>query len=128
MIRRLTTSLVLGLFLATSALAQQAGDAEAKKEQGQERLEKLKERLKLTPKQTETLKPMIQAEVAELSAIKEKYVSDTSRRGKVSMVREMKPIYERYQRQIQAVLTPEQQTEWKKIKDERKKELKAQRG
>jgi Spy/CpxP family protein refolding chaperone len=96
--------------------------------QAQERLAALQSRLKLTPEQTEKLRPILQQELEELRTVREKYASDTSRKGKKNMFRDMKEIQKKYSGQIAAVLTPEQKEEWKKIKEERKRELKEKHG
>jgi Spy/CpxP family protein refolding chaperone len=44
------------------------------------------------------------------------------------MLREMRHVQGRYESSIAAVLTPEQAQEWKKIKEERKQEMKQKRG
>jgi Spy/CpxP family protein refolding chaperone len=102
--------------------------AEDRASQAQERLAELQTRLKLTPDQTEKLRPVIQQEMAELKAVKDKYAMDTSHNGRKNMFRDMKKVQEKYSGQIAAVLTPEQQSEWKKIKEERKQEYKEKRG
>ena len=106
-------------------LAQQSGTTD-RAAQAQERLDQLKTRLKLTPEQTEELKPIVKQEVEEMRAVRERLGSDTSGRGRATMLREMKGVQEKYTPQINAILTPEQQQEWKKIKDERKQQLKEQ--
>jgi Spy/CpxP family protein refolding chaperone len=91
-------------------------------------MEGLQARLKLTPDQMEKLKPILQQEMTELRGVRDKHSGDSSRRGKLSMAREMKGVQDKYDDSINAILTPEQQTEWKKIKEERKQELKQKRG
>jgi Spy/CpxP family protein refolding chaperone len=98
--------------------------ADSRSAQAEERIAELQSRLKLTPEQTDRLRPILQQERAELQAVREKYASDTSRKGKKDKMRDMKSIQEKYSGQIAAVLTPEQIAEWKKIKEERKQELK----
>src|SRR6185503_16204836 len=60
--------------------------------------------------------PILEQEMTELRAVREKHPSDAATRSK-----EMKTVRERYEGQIAAVLTPEQQEEWSKIKEQRGK-------
>jgi Spy/CpxP family protein refolding chaperone len=122
-----TVLLVSCLAGGPALLAQQSGTMD-RAAQAQERLEQLTSRLKLTPEQTERLKPIVKQEVEELRAVRERLGSDTSRRGRATMLREMRGVQEKYAPQINAILTPEQQQEWKKIKEERRQQLKEQYG
>jgi Spy/CpxP family protein refolding chaperone len=120
---------VLVLCLAVvPAYAQQAASSQDRAEQARERIAQLQSRLKLTPEQVERLKPIIQQEVQELRAVRDKYASEASRRAKVSMAREMKGIQQKYEGSVAAILTPEQAREWNEIKQERKQEMKQKRG
>jgi hypothetical protein len=109
------------------AYGQQAS-SEDRAAQAAERMKQLQARLKLTPEQIEKLKPIVQQEIQELRAVRDKHASDTSRRGRLSMAREMKGVQDKYDDSIGAVLTPEQIKEWKKIKEERKEQMKQKRG
>ena len=113
-------ALALGLFAATPGVAQQRPDSA----QVKERLAKISRYLSLTPQQTEQLKPIIQAEVAELRAVKDKHKGDTTHAGKDSMTKEATGVREKYEPQINAVLTPEQQAKWKQMKEEKMKKHK----
>ena len=117
--------------IAAVLTPEQQGEWQKIKEQrgkAVERLAELQSRLKLTPEQTDALQPILEKEAEELRGIKEKHASDTSRSGKRDMLREMKGVQEKYEPQIAAVLTPEQMTEWKKIKEERRQEIKENHG
>jgi Spy/CpxP family protein refolding chaperone len=128
MIQQSSKAIALCCLAAMTAFAQQPAASEDRAAQARERLAQIQSRLKLTPEQTEKLKPIVQKEVEELRAVRDKHASDTSRRGKMNMLREMKGVQEKYQDQIAAVLTPEQMNEWKKIKEERKQEMKQKWG
>jgi Spy/CpxP family protein refolding chaperone len=109
-------------------LAQQPTASEERSAQARERIAQLQSRLNLTPEQVEKLKPILQKEMEEVRALREKQGSDTSRKGKARVMRDVRSIQEKYEGQIDAVLTPEQKQEWKKFQDERKQQLKQKRG
>ena len=110
-------TLALGLLATTPVVAQQRPDSAEVKE----RVAKLSRYLKLTPEQNEKLKPIIQMEVADLRAVKDKHKGDTTSAGKASRAAEARTVREKYEAQVNAVLTPEQQAKWKKLKEEKMK-------
>ena len=109
-------TLALSLLAATPVVAQRPDSAEVR-----ERVAKISRYLKLTPEQTAKLKPIIQMEVADLRAVKDKHKGDTTSAGKASRATESKAVREKYEPQVNAVLTPEQQAQWKKMKEEKMK-------
>jgi hypothetical protein len=119
---------ILACCLAGLLAYGQQASSEDRAAQAAERMKQLQARLKLTPEQIEKLKPIVQQEIQELRAVRDKHASDTSRRGRLSMAREMKGVQDKYDDSIGAVLTPEQIKEWKKIKEERKEQMKQKRG
>ena len=121
-------SILVFCLTALSVYAQQPASSEDRAAQAREKIAELQSRLKLTPEQIKTLKPIIQQEVQELRTVRDKHASDTSRRGKLNMAREMKGVQDKYDDSITAILTPEQVQEWKKIKEERKQQMKEKRG
>lgn len=117
-------TLALGLFAATPGVAQQQSDSAAQGAQVKERLAKLSRYLKLTPQQTEQLKPIIQQEVVDLRALKDKHKGDTSHAGRERKAQEIQGVQAKYEPQINAVLTPEQQAQWKALKEAKKEKAK----
>lgn len=128
MLRVLKTLLPCILIATATAQAQEQAPSEDRAAQVRERMAHIQVRLNLTPEQTEKLKPILQQQITELRNVRDKHSGDTSRRGKVSMAREMKGVQDKYDGSINAILTPEQQKEWRKIKEERKQEMKQKRG
>jgi Spy/CpxP family protein refolding chaperone len=112
-------ALALGLFATTPVVAQRPDSAEVK-----ERLAKISKELALTPQQKEQLKPILQQEVADLRAVKDKYKADPSAAGKENAKKDAWAVQQKYAPQINAVLTPEQQAKWKKMKEEKMNEHK----
>jgi len=121
-----SSKLLVVCLLAPLLLA--APQSEERAAQVKERMAELQARLKLTPDQTDKLRPIVRNEMEELKAVRDKFASDTSRRGKRRMVREMQGVRKKYEPQISALLTPEQQSEWKKVREERQQQMKQKRG
>jgi Spy/CpxP family protein refolding chaperone len=118
-------TLAIALFTAVPAVAQeQHGDSAARAAQVKERLAKISRDLNLTPQQVDQLRPIVQQEVAELRALREKHKGDKSTATRKAVGQEMKEIQARYEPQISAVLTPEQQAQWKQMKEAKKGEVK----
>lgn len=115
-------SILIVALMAPVLMADEGTDDRAA--QVQQKIDELKTRLNLTPEQTAKLEPIVKSEVGEMKAIRGQYGQDLSRRDKRKMLKAMQDVQKKYQPQIQAVLTPEQQSEWKKIKEEEKKQLK----
>ena len=110
------------------AATQAPAASEERAAQARERLEQLQARLKLTPEQTVTLKPVLQKQFEEMRQVRANNESDTSRRGKAKMLREMRDVQDKHAGEIAAILTPEQKAEGEKIKDEAKQKARQKRG
>jgi Spy/CpxP family protein refolding chaperone len=87
-----------------------------------ERLEEYGKRLNLTPEQREKIRPILEAELSRVREIRDKYQTET-RRERRQMLRELRAVQEDIQKQIEPILTKEQKAEWKKIREERREEL-----
>jgi hypothetical protein len=113
------------LFIAMLAPLLMAGEpSEDTAGQAKQRLAELVQRLNLTDEQKQKIAPIVKSEVGELKAIRAKYPAELSRRDKRKMFGDMKSVQRKYEPQIAAILTKEQQAEWKKIKEESKERLK----
>jgi Spy/CpxP family protein refolding chaperone len=110
---------------AGAAAFQQPPDAQAPvvPEQARQRLEQLKERLKLTPEQIEQVRPILSAEMEKLKALRESSSGGGSRRDRLKMARELKRIQDDADDQLKKVLSKEQMNELKKIREERRQQL-----
>jgi hypothetical protein len=104
-----------------AAAAGQEPTAPAVPDQARQRLEQIKERLKLTPEQVEQVRPILSDEVQKLKALGEKN-SGGSRRDRRKMAREFKHIQDEADDQLKKVLSKEQMNELKKMRDERRQE------
>lgn len=114
------------LSFTTLALAQTAPSA-AVSGQALERLEQIKQRLALTPEQTEQLKPIFADEIQQLKALQSKYGSSDSRRSRMKMMREAKQIREESDKKLKTVLSKQQMSELQKMREEWRAEMKARR-
>lgn len=115
------SAVVAGLALATVPARAEPGEsgrpekkrAELRRERG-DRLEKMKEHLGLTDEQVAKLKPVFEAERAEMQAAREKLGEDATRKERMEAAR---AIHEKYRPQIAAVLTEEQKAKLEKMRD-----------
>lgn len=73
---------------------------------GPARLKKLEEQLNLTPEQIERLKPIVRRDVEDMNRLRQQGFQETRR------------ILERMERDIAAVLTPEQKAKFEKLNEE----------
>jgi isopropylmalate/homocitrate/citramalate synthase len=103
--------------------------AQAQAGQALERLEQLKARLKMTPEQVERVRPVLIEEAQKLKALREK-ADDTgeSRRARRKLARELRAIQDRTDDQLKKVLSKEQMNELKKIREERREQLRDRAG
>lgn len=133
---RLLVIIALMLVGILPAVAQEpttpATPGQAMPEQARQRLEQIKERLKLTPEQVEQVRPIITDEMQKLKALREKNGGGTasggSRRDRMKMAREFKRIQDDVDDQLKKVLSKEQMSELKKIREERRQEMRERAG
>ena len=116
------------------AAAQEQTPAPPKVEQAQTdqvraRLEQFVERLKLTPEQIERVRPVLVEEAQQLKALREKAGNaGEGRRAKLKLARELRAIQDRVDDELKKVLSKEQMNELKKIRDERREQLRDRAG
>ena len=121
-LRRFAVLAVLAVTLANGPAV--ASDREGDAERLQQRVEAFKDRLKLTPEQTERLEPIFLESLAARRDILAKYgVSaderpELSMRQKISLARELRAARNASDAEIGEHLTAEQRAELKKIQDE----------
>jgi Spy/CpxP family protein refolding chaperone len=121
--KRLVIILTLLLIGSISPRASaQEPNAPAMPDQARQRLEQIKERLKLTPEQVDQVRPILTDEVQKLKALREAN-SGGGRRDRRKMAREFKRIQDDADDQLKKVLSKEQMSELKKLRDERRQQL-----
>ena len=80
---------------------------------GERMVQQLRERLKLTDEQVEKLKPILQAQMEELRALRQ----ENQGADRAALREKMQAIRAKYQGQIEAVLTDEQKAIWAKMQE-----------
>jgi Spy/CpxP family protein refolding chaperone len=108
--------------------APDAPNAPQMPEQARQRLEQVKERLKLTPEQVEQVRPILTEEVQKLRALRESNPGGGSRRDRLKMARELKRIQDDADDRLKKILTKEQMNELKKLREERRAEMRERAG
>ena len=123
LVAALLLSSALCLSSASSHAAEKTNDT-TQAERFRERLQEISQALNLTDDQKEKIKPIIQAELIKIKALR----SDTSLTHSQKAER-LKAIREENAPQIKAILTPEQLEKWQKIREEfRAKHSQAKNG
>jgi hypothetical protein len=107
--------------------AAQPNTTEEKLDQARARLDQLKERLNLTPEQTEQVRPVVTEELQQLKILRDKYSGDQSRRSRLKMAREARDIRNAADVKLKNILTKPQMDELKKIRDEQRDEFRERR-
>ena len=114
-------SLIFAAILSVSAHAQEQVP------QPGARLEQLQQRLNLTEDQRAKIRPILVEEFMKVQAIRANYDGQTSRRSRLKMLRELRDVQQNLDKRVTPILTNEQRAEWKRIREERKEELREQR-
>lgn len=83
-------------------------------------------RLKLTPEQEAQLHPILEERSTRMHAIRDQYVGDTSREARRAMFEDARLVQKDYEGKVRAVLTPEQEKEWEKMRKEGRATLREQ--
>jgi periplasmic protein CpxP/Spy len=109
------------------AAASQEQTAPAVPEQARQRLDQIKERLKLTPEQIEQVRPILADEVQKLKALRETS-SGGGRRDRLKKGREFKRIQEETDDRLEKVLSKDQMRELKKLREEWRQQIRERAG
>lgn len=107
---------ILGLSLSVS-LAASSAPAEMS-------IDQLKSRLNLTAEQEAKIAPYLETRKSKLQAAQGKLTSASSRRDKRAALQEAKQAQDEFVKNVEPVLTAEQQTEWQKIRAEAREQMK----
>jgi hypothetical protein len=87
-------------------------------------LDSLKNRLELTPEQESKLAPMFDKRIAELRHSKELLEQATSGQQRSDVMREAKQAGDAFNTEVERLLTPSQQHEWREIVSELREQAK----
>ena len=127
--------LVVGLVTGVVAYAQEPPPKEQPKAesertkddrmaQGLKRLAEVQARLKLTPEQQEKVRPIVIEEMKQLRAARDEIQSSGQRpRDRMKAGRKVKSIQEDAEAKLKPILSKEQMAEYKKIREERKAQI-----
>jgi Spy/CpxP family protein refolding chaperone len=126
---RIVAGFALVLLCAAPALSGQDPTVPQQTDQVRQRLEEITQRLALTPDQIAQMRPIFEEEMRKLKALREKHNADgQNRRSKVKMARELRDIQRAADEQFKKILSRQQMDEMKKIRDERREQLRARAG
>ena len=107
-------------------LTLQAADPPATSDRGEALrawVQEVARQLNLTEEQKTKLKPILQADMQQLKAVRDD--TSLSRREKL---RKMRSVQQEFAPQIKAILTPEQAAKWQELRAERRAELRKHAG
>lgn len=116
----------LALYLTCTA-PQMAAAADSPPPGTQISIEELRTRLNLTPQQQEQIAPLVEERKAKMEPIRAKARSADSRREKRALLQEAKAVQDDFNSKVQPILTPEQQAEWTKMREELREQTKERR-
>ena len=115
------------LLIAAVPAAQTAGEATPAQMQAmQTALQEARTRLNLTAEQGAQLEPLFRERNAAIKAIRDKHAGDTSRRARMAMFKEARPVQEAYEKKVRGILNESQIEEWEKMRKEAKARIREQ--
>jgi len=98
-------------------------------EQARQRLAQIKDRLQLTPEQVERVQPVLVDEMQKVKALRDKHdAAGQSRRGRLKLARELRDIQDKSDDQLKTILSKPQMEEMKKIREERRQQVRDRAG
>lgn len=119
--------LILAMLLAASVLTLAGQPVFADmSDQAEMGIEQLKSRLNLTPEQQSKIQPYADARKAKLQEVHAKMQHATSKRDKRAVMQEARKAQDDFVRNVDPLLTADQQAEWKKIRSEAREKMKKQ--
>ena len=87
-------------------------------------IEELRERLALTPEQQAQIAPLAEERRTKMEGIRTRLASASSRQDKRSALKDAKAIQDDFAGKVEPLLTPAQQAEWKKMREEMRAQMK----
>jgi Spy/CpxP family protein refolding chaperone len=119
-------ALLFASALALPAFAAHASPPGPDPERIQARMQEAAERLQLSDAQKQQLKPIVEEHVAQVRALRDKYPPETSRDDRRAMHQEMRGVRDAYEARVRAILTPQQQQEWERMRAEARDRMREQ--
>ncbi len=115
------------LFAFTAIFSVTPARAQQPQQDPRQRVEQLAGRLKLTPDQKEKVVPIFAEEMRQLQELRQQNQGSDSRRGRRKMAREFKDIRAETDKKLKNVLSADQMAELKKIREERREQMRSRR-
>ena len=116
-------TLAMCLLSAPAIWAQQFNRADMLK-LATDRLDTAAKTLNLSPDQVTKIKPLLQSKYVDMGQVKDVYrASDKSDASKKTAKQSLKAIHDKYNAQINTILTPEQAKAWKRLQKDWKDDL-----
>jgi hypothetical protein len=105
-----------------------AGQQQQQMERAKQRLQEVKDRLQLTPEQTDQIRPILMEEFQKLKAMRDKYGDGDGNgsqrpRTRMKMGRELKSIQSETDDKLRTILSKQQMEELKKIREEWREQM-----
>lgn len=119
------TGVLLVALAAIPAVAQDqpAPEGGDRREQLQQRLVDMAERLKLTPEQKERVEPLVKQELERRRDIMAKYQGQRDLRSRRAMMQDMRSGQEDLDKQLSGILTDDQMAELRKMREENRERM-----
>jgi len=126
--RNVIAAIAMVILAATSSgAAQNAGQTQG--ERADQRLAQMKDRLQLTPEQVEQVQPILADEMQKLKNLRDQYEGgEQNRRGRLKLAREARDIQAKSDEQLKKILSKPQMEELKKLREERRQQLRDRSG
>jgi hypothetical protein len=123
-IRRLAVAAALTILSCWPASSIRATDEQtARSEAVRERIAEMKERLQLTPEQEATIRPIVEAHLAQLRELRSSLNAQSTAQQKRDVARRARTLHTEFATQVDAHLTPEQRATWKTLRGENRERL-----
>ena len=98
--------------------------AEVPARAAQVNIDELRARLALTPEQQAQIAPLAEDRRTKMEGIRTRLASASSRQDKRSVLKDAKAIQDDFAGKVEPLLTPAQQAEWKKMREEMRAQMK----
>jgi len=113
---------VIGL-VGVSPAALAADDPSSRADVSQLGMEKLRDRLSLTPDQEARIKPLVEARNRKMKTVLGSMDANASRRDKRGALKEARAIQSEFVAQVEPILSKEQRKEWEALREEMRDEM-----
>ena len=106
------------------AMSQPVVAADVPAPTAQMNIDEMRARLALTPEQQAQIAPLAEERRTKMEGIRTRLASASSRRDKRAVLQDAKAIQDDFAGKVEPLLTPTQQAEWKKMREEMRAQMK----